>query len=288
MAQNARKLRVADAGMSEQPPTNDEQPEPPTPLSTNAESVIQQDLARIRKRKRASSIAGRVLLVLFLDLCMVRMMDYGVSNRTLLSQFPPRGTYPSYTPHCTVFIYETPEGKRVMWEDAAGYTDDRRTLVEDPPPHWTPVAWVAWSPVRFQGYGYGLLTPWSRETDYRLGATTAAKDKDLPVEQWRGIVCDWLVSGASGHGERAARVGRALRKGDHVERSFSLLCFLHDIAFVCAAVWSVWTLITGAVLGTSRAAMRIHQGHCPVCSYNLLSDFSRGCPECGWGRTPHV
>lgn len=35
-----------------------------------------------------------------------------------------------------------------------------------------------------------------------------------------------------------------------------------------------------------RLRNKKHQrrGHCPKCNYNLLADFTTGCPECGWGR----
>jgi len=29
---------------------------------------------------------------------------------------------------------------------------------------------------------------------------------------------------------------------------------------------------------------RFKKGHCPKCNYELRSDYSAGCPECGWGR----
>ncbi|MEM9372896.1 MAG: hypothetical protein AAGA55_04560 [Planctomycetota bacterium] len=29
---------------------------------------------------------------------------------------------------------------------------------------------------------------------------------------------------------------------------------------------------------------RMRQGHCPKCKYDLRSDFTVGCPECGWRR----
>ena len=34
----------------------------------------------------------------------------------------------------------------------------------------------------------------------------------------------------------------------------------------------------------TRRHWRIHKGNCPLCGYNLRSEFSTGCPECGWQR----
>lgn len=33
-----------------------------------------------------------------------------------------------------------------------------------------------------------------------------------------------------------------------------------------------------------KSLYRKRKGLCPHCAYNLRSDFSTGCPECGWGR----
>ncbi|MFN0010868.1 MAG: hypothetical protein ACKVS8_04405 [Phycisphaerales bacterium] len=33
-----------------------------------------------------------------------------------------------------------------------------------------------------------------------------------------------------------------------------------------------------------RTRRRHKLGHCPACGYDLLRDFSKGCPECGWNR----
>ncbi len=33
-----------------------------------------------------------------------------------------------------------------------------------------------------------------------------------------------------------------------------------------------------------RTHRRRVRGHCPACGYDLLRDFSKGCPECGWKR----
>lgn len=35
-----------------------------------------------------------------------------------------------------------------------------------------------------------------------------------------------------------------------------------------------------------REVRRHDEGHCPMCDYDLRSDFDHGCPECGWNRKP--
>jgi len=55
--------------------------------------------------------------------------------------------------------------------------------------------------------------------------------------------------------------------------------FLLDTA-VYTALWS------GLILGvpTIRRVRRRRHGRCPRCAYDLKHEFTRGCPECGWGR----
>lgn len=59
-------------------------------------------------------------------------------------------------------------------------------------------------------------------------------------------------------------------------------------SLVFAATWLVAILLGGraarslaARLCAARAARR---GRCPACGYDLLGDYSTGCPECGWRR----
>ncbi len=44
----------------------------------------------------------------------------------------------------------------------------------------------------------------------------------------------------------------------------------------------VWLLALAPV--TARRIVRRKRGRCIKCGYDLRSDFSRGCPECGWRR----
>ena len=44
-------------------------------------------------------------------------------------------------------------------------------------------------------------------------------------------------------------------------------------------------LLTYYALRYTRRFRRRRKGRCPNCAYDLKSDFSTGCPECGWNRT---
>ncbi|MCH8822723.1 MAG: hypothetical protein IH984_04370 [Planctomycetes bacterium] len=59
--------------------------------------------------------------------------------------------------------------------------------------------------------------------------------------------------------------------------------FVGDVFFF--AILFLLSLV--AVIGTRRR-WRIQKGKCPICCYNLRSEFSTGCPECGWGREAEV
>lgn len=59
--------------------------------------------------------------------------------------------------------------------------------------------------------------------------------------------------------------------------------FVGDVFFF--AILFLLSLVV--VIGTRRR-WRILKGKCPICCYNLRSEFSTGCPECGWGREDEV
>ena len=40
-----------------------------------------------------------------------------------------------------------------------------------------------------------------------------------------------------------------------------------------------------ASIGRIKHNRRYRRGLCPMCRYDLMSDYSHGCSECGWGRT---
>lgn len=53
--------------------------------------------------------------------------------------------------------------------------------------------------------------------------------------------------------------------------------------------WFLATLVAlaiSAVALSGRSARRRRAGLCPSCRYDLNSDFTRGCPECGWNPPP--
>ena len=54
--------------------------------------------------------------------------------------------------------------------------------------------------------------------------------------------------------------------------------------FASTAGWAVVVALLSCSLQTARRIHRKRRGECCVCGYDLRSDFSTGCPECGWRR----
>lgn len=52
-----------------------------------------------------------------------------------------------------------------------------------------------------------------------------------------------------------------------------------NIVFWGGIVW-----VIGWMVALRRRSCRIMRGLCIACRYDLGRDYSRGCPECGWGR----
>ena len=55
-----------------------------------------------------------------------------------------------------------------------------------------------------------------------------------------------------------------------------------------AAAWFLILLAARRATRTLVTRRRLLRGLCPACRYNLLGDFSSGCPECGWNRPASV
>jgi hypothetical protein len=53
---------------------------------------------------------------------------------------------------------------------------------------------------------------------------------------------------------------------------------------VYSAAWGA--LLIGVPAG--RRTIRRSRGRCPRCAYDLLGEFTAGCPECGWNKDPKL
>ena len=55
--------------------------------------------------------------------------------------------------------------------------------------------------------------------------------------------------------------------------------FVGDVIF-----FAMLFLLCLIVVKRTRKRWRVLKGNCPICCYNLRSDLTSGCPECGWQR----
>lgn len=82
---------------------------------------------------------------------------------------------------------------------------------------------------------------------------------------------------------------RAYRSGNFVREEPMWWGYAHSaaaatIAVLLAAGLTGWILDPFAPVRSFRRRRRCERGQCPMCGYDLLAEFSGGCPECGWRR----
>jgi len=49
-------------------------------------------------------------------------------------------------------------------------------------------------------------------------------------------------------------------------------------------IYAAFLLMISFIASNVRQNSRFKKGHCPKCYHELKSNYSKGCPECGWGR----
>lgn len=57
------------------------------------------------------------------------------------------------------------------------------------------------------------------------------------------------------------------------------------LGFNTALYAGLWAMLLLTSTVTQRVVRR-RRGRCTACGYDLRGDYTAGCPECGWGRTP--
>lgn len=70
---------------------------------------------------------------------------------------------------------------------------------------------------------------------------------------------------------------------DPFESRVPLLPIWHGL-ILNSLIYAAPLCLLGWTLTILRSRHRHKRGHCPNCNYDLLSDFTTGCPECGWDR----
>ncbi|MBX3316813.1 MAG: hypothetical protein KF902_08130 [Phycisphaeraceae bacterium] len=208
---------------------------------------------------------------------------------------------PSFRP-VVAHIFSTPSGVRIVSDggtdmeraaaEVAGVDPDnwnqvQAAMADFPPRDWQPVAYAGMFSSRLSTNGYGLLTPARQITDYNCYVQSATMQPltTAQASEFRAIFCNWLATESDWASPETAKYAAELKKGDRTTARFVWPLLIHDIVILAAFSWSAWTILR-TPLPTLTRARRIRRGHCPRCDYDLLSDFSQGCPECGWGKVP--
>lgn len=248
-------------------------------------SAIQAELDTIRVWSARAKIARTLLTICIIDVLLVGCSNFDVRGGSVVHMF--LGVFgPHYCASSELTrYYQTPEGVRIV----SDYSEERERIESEcgafPPPDWKDFAWIASPhPRHHSPVGAGIITPFVRTLEYRFLAADSVTGAVLPETSWRDMYCDWLALEYANSPEAIAFAAE-LRKGDHRRSRLSWPLLAHDIAVLCVAGWSIITF-TSAPARARRKSRRIRRGLCPYCSYDLLSDFSRGCSECGWGREP--
>ncbi|QYK49071.1 MAG: hypothetical protein KF838_04290 [Phycisphaeraceae bacterium] len=264
--------------------------------------ALNAEVERILRAGQRLGIAMVFIAIVVVDLGIVANADFGTRNQTvfrcLLDMLSGRGG-PSFR-LVDARLYATPDGVRIV---SGGGTDMERVAAETagvdpdnwnqaqaaianfPPAEWQPIAVAGMLSSRLYTNGYGFLTPAHQIVDYScfVQSTTMQPLTGEQTAAYREMFCDWLATESDWASPQTAKYAAELKKGDRTVTRIVWPFLVHDAAALVVLAWSGWTILR-TPLPTLARARRINRGHCPRCSYDLLADFSRGCPECAWGK----
>ena len=128
----------------------------------------------------------------------------------------------------------------------------------------------------------GLITP--DQLSYVVNAY------GWPALAMRGVKIETLPTGGTWRDPALAHPHSILLGPRRVAVPASILWpgFLLN-SFIFAAAWFLAISLGGRAARSLTARLRARRarrcGRCPMCTYDLLGDFSSGCPECGWNRS---
>ncbi len=264
-------------------------------------SPLIAEVERIRREGKRLAVAIACAALIALDLMIVMKAESGSRHRTALkvATAPFAGGHP-HARLIDVFIYETPTGLRLVSREGndmeraaaeiAGVDPDAWDKVQAsvavfPPAEWKPVAYAGILNSLLESEGWGILTPSFRRQTYQcfVQSSTMQPLTDEQTARYREMYCDWLAAESDWASPETARYASELKKGDKKMSWIGWPSLIHDIVVLAAFSWSGWTILRTPIPTFARFR-RIRCGHCPRCDYDLVNDFEKGCPECGWGK----
>lgn len=260
------------------------EPRHPAPASDHP------DVVRIRRAVNRLGFAMWGVALVMLDIAVVATVDYHARDRTALKAAMSVLGYGGHD-HAQPFTLriELGDGHRVFSLRGGGepyWPDDY-----PPTPERVETALVHMLALNIRPDGSGILTPFHQVTRYAcdVQSPTMQPLSDDQILRFREIFCDWLATNSQWASPGTARYAAELKKGDREVTRIVWPLLLHDFFVLSVLGWSAWMLARTplpTLLRFRHLNRRISHGFCPFCAYDLLSDFSRGCPECGWGREP--
>jgi hypothetical protein len=139
-----------------------------------------------------------------------------------------------------------------------------------------------------------LIPPWCSLARVKLDSTT--RPANPPDRLAAAFGWPWLAMS----GERTLTAGTQSQPWGYRPRGFTMPMgnlnqppllpyrpiwsgFLLDTILFGVVLWVASWVLTRP-LTVLKVVRRLRRGQCLQCGYNLLYDFARGCPECGWLR----
>lgn len=267
--------------MSELVPIDD-----PVHLPLDHAAKVQSDLQRIALQWKRLRRAMLVLVLLLIEVAVVASIDFGRWNESVAHVMLTGGQRRRGN-MLQMHFFATPEGMRAVPRDNPSIDQLVSEHGDFPPPGWDERVRGSFMEVALHAQGDGLFTPFVRSRTYRLNLEPMY-DQEIPESEalnMRATFCAWLAQESPLASPEVAGYAAELLKGNRDETRIVWGLLLHDVAVLCGFLWCAWMLVC-TPWPPFRRWRRARQGLCPYCSYDLLSDFSRGCPECGWGREP--
>lgn len=248
------------------------------------------EVGRIRRAGRRLGLALVVCVAVVVEVLIVTDFRRFASNQPLLPGIAWATVDSTRTPAVgspfvvLASVYRTSEGIRV-----AGRQED---LLYDQ--HGDLSLGISWDEIGSieagrGGFGFqelGLIRPCvqMRRMDFTVYDQTSGSLGGVSEQEIRKAFYEWFVAREEfREWPSALSYAANIRDGVTVERRVLWHWVLHDAIVFPIVLWAMATIVSTPLRTLSRAR-RIRRGHCPRCSYELLAQFSDGCPECGWGR----
>ncbi|MCH8825011.1 MAG: hypothetical protein IH984_16060 [Planctomycetes bacterium] len=200
----------------------------------------------------------RVLVSVFLGLITTIVVAWGFADLMVANRSTPKALLPvSHLNSWSVDIWHR-TGAVTVSAMISGKSSDAIELLDSDVPRWSRVRFL---PAYRQGepmpividyaYGWPMLSMWY--------------SKDAKRDWQTGTVISQRTSGTLGNLNLPTKI--------------IVWGFVGDVIF-----FALLFLLGLIVVKSARRRWRIQKGKCPICCYNLRSDFATGCPECGWQR----